>query len=104
MILDEDVHPAYEHNKFGLGSYCIVRYVKLVRSQMGMNGQHVLFLFFFLEVTLVRHIAIFTLNFEIGPAVWGFIFVCIAKYISLSLLCLKNLTFVSCGVSFWFCI
>ena len=62
------------------------------------------FFLFLLEVTLVRHLNIFTLHFEIDPAVWGFIFVFIVQYISLSLLCLKNLTFVSCGISVWFSI
>jgi hypothetical protein len=42
-----------------------------VRSQVGMNGQNV---FFSLEVTFI-----FTLDFEIVPAVWGFIFVSIVK-------------------------
>jgi len=42
---------------------------------MGINDQNG----FFLEVTLVRLINIFTLNLEIVPAVWGFIFVSIVK-------------------------
>ena len=33
----------------------------------------------FLEVTLIRLLNIFTLNFEIVPAVWGFIFFSIVK-------------------------
>jgi hypothetical protein len=41
---------------------------------MGMYGQN---FFFFIEVTLVR--PFYTLNFEIVPAVWGFIFVSIVK-------------------------
>ena len=47
---------------------------------MGINDQNG----FFLEVTLVRLINIFTLNLEIVPAVWGFIFVSIVEYIRLS--------------------
>ena len=43
-----------------------------------MNGQNVVFL----EVTLIKLINIFTLNFEIVAAVWGFNFVSIVKYIS----------------------
>ena len=39
---------------------------------------------FFLEVNLIKLINIFTLNFEIVPAVWGFNFVSIVKYNSLS--------------------
>ena len=39
---------------------------------------------FFLEVNLIKLINIFTLNFEIVPAVWGFNFVSIVKYISRS--------------------
>ena len=34
---------------------------------------------FFLEVNLIKLINIFTLNFEIVPAVWGFNFVSIVK-------------------------
>ena len=34
---------------------------------------------FYLKVTLIRLINIFTLNFEIVPAVWGFNFVSIVK-------------------------
>ena len=40
-----------------------------------MNGQNVVFF----EVKLIKLINIFTLNFEIVPAVWGFNFVSIVK-------------------------
>ena len=40
-----------------------------------MNGQNVVFL----EVPLIKLINIFTLNFEIVAAVWGFNFVYIVK-------------------------
>jgi hypothetical protein len=60
-------------------------------------------LWIFLEVTLIKLINIFILKLEIDPAVWGFNFVSIVKYISLSPPMLGDYTFVSYGISVWFC-